>query len=411
MLAPLVLALGLLAPAQPLEQIADIRVHGNTITSDEEIVRLADVTVGARVGAGTLEEIASRLRAADRFVHVEVLKRFASIDDPSKVLIVIVVDEGPVRISTSDGGLTAHVEKSRNRVMFLPLLDYEDGYGLSYGVRLAFREPAGTGSRLSFPLTWGGDKRAAVELDKALAGNRITRVRAGASLSRRKNPFYREDEDRGRVWIRAERDVGRLVRAGATAGWEGVTFFDAQDRVGQLGADVVFDTRIDPVLPRNAVYARAAWDHLAFRNEPSADRIDLEARGYIGLVGQTVLVLRALEQNSSTPLPPYLKPLLGGTKNLRGFRAGSALGDALVAGSMELRVPLTSPLSVGKGGVSAFVDVGTVYDKGERLRDRAFARGVGGGVWFSATVVRLNLTVAHGLGGSTRVQFGTSLIF
>ncbi len=153
----------------------------------------------------------------------------------------------------------------RLRLMFLPILDFEDGYGFSYGVQVARPEPVGTRSRLSFPLTWGGDKRAGVRFDKELEKGPLTRVQAGADIERRTNPFFEEDDDRDRVLVRAERDVGRSLRLGATAAWEHVSFLDAHDRFVRTGADVVLDTRIDPMLARNAVYARAAWDHLAFR--------------------------------------------------------------------------------------------------------------------------------------------------
>jgi hypothetical protein len=74
-------------------------------------------------------------------------------------------------------------------------------------------------------------------------------------------------------------------------------------------------------------------------------------------------------------------------------------------------VPLTSPLSFGKVGVSAFVDAGTVYDSGERFADQRLERGVGGGVWFAAAFLRFNVAVAHGIGASTRVHVGGNLTF
>jgi hemolysin activation/secretion protein len=163
------------------------------------------------------------------------------------------------------------------------------------------------------------------------------------------------------------------------------------------------------------VYARAAWERSSTLQGPAVpdgvavNQITLDARGYLGLVGQSVLMIRALRQDSDGPLPPFLKPILGGMPNLRGFRRGTAVGDTLVAGSVELKVPLTSPLSFGRLGVSGFVDVGTVYDDGARLDDQPIERAVGGGVWFSAAFVRLNLAVAHGLGGSTRVHFSTGV--
>ncbi len=203
--------------------------------------------------------------------------------------------------------------------------------------------------------------------------------------------------------------VGCVEIVGATTGVQRVSFAGADDRFGHAGADVVVDTRLDPVLPRNAIYTRAAWEHVAL--DGGFERIDFEARGFVGLFGQNILALRAVRNDASRPLPPYLQPLLGGMANLRGFRAGVDAGDTLVATSAELIVPLTSPLHVGKIGVSAFTDWGTVYDKGERLRDQTMRNGYGGTLWFTAAFVRLNVAVAHGRGSATRVHAGLDVSF
>jgi hemolysin activation/secretion protein len=121
--------------------------------------------------------------------------------------------------------------------------------------------------------------------------------------------------------------------------------------------------------------------------------------------------VRGLREDSNRPLPAYLMPILGGTANLRGFPADTAVGDTLVGTSVELRVPLSSPLSIGKFGVNTFFDAATVYPKGERLADQDFRRGFGAGVWFSAAVVRLNLSVAHGVGASTRIHLAAAFAF
>ena len=97
--------------------------------------------------------------------------------------------------------------------------------------------------------------------------------------------------------------------------------------------------------------------------------------------------------------------------SVRGFRAGTSAGDTLVAYSAELIVPLTSPLSIGRIGLSAFTDRGAVYNVGERLRDQTMREGYGGGVWFSAAFLKLNITVAHGRGSSTRVHVGGNVSF
>jgi hypothetical protein len=406
------------------ETIVGIQVHGNTVTPDDEVQRAAAVRVGDPLEADTVEKVSARLRATRHFQSVQVLKRFASIDDPTQILLVIVVDDGPVQIErTGDPDQPTRVVRSHgSRLMFLPVLSFEDGYGLSYGARFAWPEPAGKQSRVSFPLTWGGEKRAGAELEKNLAGGPLDRVEVGVSASRRTNPFYEADDDRVRLWARGERDIVRWVRAGATVGWQRVTFpaipgaatpaatpgaaSPGTDRFAHAGADIVFDTRADPILPRNAVYARAAFEHIA-----GANRMDLDARGYVGLVGQAILAVRAQRSDTDRALPPYLKPLLGGMSNLRGFRTGTAAGDALLATSAELIVPLTSPLSFGRIGVNGFTDAGTAYDHGQRLSDQTWRQGIGGGVWFSAAFVRLNVDVAHGRGSSTRVHVGANVSF
>jgi outer membrane protein assembly factor BamA len=405
---------------QRADTITAIQIQGNTATSDEEVRRLAGVRVGMALEAHTVEDVAARLRATKRFETVEVRKRFASIADPSQIVLVIVVDEGPVRIEMTGNPdqPTRVVRNQRLNVMFLPVLSAEDGYGLTYGARFALADAAGRNSRLSFPLTWGGTKEAAAELDKTFRRGPLHRLVTGASISRRTNPFFEQDDSRAQVWVRGERELVRAVRVGATAAFERASFFEMRDRFTRAGADVVLDTRVDPFLPRNAVYAKAAWEHFSFGAGPTKAngvggiaRTELDARGYLGLVGQNILAVRALRDDSSQGLPPYLQPLLGGMANLRGFKAGVAAGDTLVATSAELIVPLTSPLHIGKVGVSVFADRGTVYRKGERFADQTMRQGYGGSVWFTAAFLRLNVAVAHGRGASTRVHFGATATF
>ena len=405
------------------EIVAEIRVHGNVLTPDAEIRRLAGIDVGAVFTPDTAAEVTRRLEAAHRFESVEVLKRYASIADPTQVLLVVIVDEGRVKIEGLDEGEADQpprvVRGSGLGLMFLPLLDFEDGYGFTYGAQFARPGVAGAHSRVSFPLTWGGDKRAAAQLEKLFDGSQgmfgtrglLTRVETGVSVNQRTNPYFETDDTRDRVWFRGERTIGRSITAGGTAAWQNVSFGGSTDQFAQYGLDVTFDTRLDPMLARNAVYARASVQHLDFRSATGINRTDLEARGYVGLPGQSILVLRAQRQDSDVPLPPYLKALLGGMSNLRGFEAGTAIGDTLVAGSVEVRTPLTSPIRIAKFGVNAFVDVGTVYDTGNRLADQTFRQGVGAGIWFSAAFFRMTLAVAHGIGAGTRVHFGTTLTF
>jgi hemolysin activation/secretion protein len=97
--------------------------------------------------------------------------------------------------------------------------------------------------------------------------------------------------------------------------------------------------------------------------------------------------------------------------NLRGFKTGTRAADTLVAASAELVVPLSSPISVGRIGVSAFIDAGTAYDDGQRLSNQEWMRGIGGSMWFTAAFFRMNIAIAHGHESSTRVHVGATVGF
>jgi outer membrane protein assembly factor BamA len=402
----------LLLLLQAPEVVAEIRVHGNAVIAQSEVAAIAGLQPGDPFTADTIAAVEQRLDASGRFRSVEVLKRFASIADPTRIVVLIIVDEGPVKIEVDRAsGAPRTVRRRAPPVMFLPILDAEDGYGFTYGVRFALPNVVGARSRVSFPLTWGGDKRAAVQLEKDIERGPVDRVSAGVSVSRREHPFYEQNDDRRRVWMRLERGITSQLRAGATVGSERVQFLKGDSRFVQTGVDLVLDTRVDPMLARNAVYVRTSWDRYLFQESNAYHMHELDVRGYAGLIGQGVLVGRVLHAGADRGLPLVLQPMLGGMRNLRGFKTGTAVADTLAAGSLELRLPITSPLNVGKIGLSAFVDAAAVYDHRARLRDQRFEKGFGGGVWVSAAFLRLNLVVAHGVGGSTRAHFGTSLSF
>jgi hemolysin activation/secretion protein len=191
-----------------------------------------------------------------------------------------------------------------------------------------------------------------------------------------------------------------------------VSFADLDATHIATGADLVVDTRRDPAFPRNAVHTTVGIEHLDLA-DVAVNRRSLDARGYIGLLGSSVLALRATTSHADAPLPPYEQRLLGGAALLRGYRFGYRIGDNLAVTSVELRVPVTSPMNIGRLGFKAFVDYGTVYPHGEKLSAQRFDRGVGGGVFVTATVIRMGLDVAWPRGRSTkpRWHFGLGVAF
>ena len=395
---------------QPAERVVDVRVQGNTLTSDADIVRMSGLQTGAAVTPTLVEDTTARLKAAGRFRRVEVTKRYASIADLSQILLVIIVDEGPVVVRPMKDGQPARTVRRRGPpLMYLPILGSEEGYAFSYGVLVSMPNVAGPRTRVSVPLTWGGERRAAVELEKRLDSPRLTRIRVGGTVLRRDSAAFGVVDSRRQVWVRGEREIARALRLGAWSGVDAVSFGSDDSRVVRLGVDAAFDTRVDPWLARNAVYARAAVERLAVQKASAPVRTLVDASGYLGFLGSSTIVVRVYRDGASQPVPGYLKVLRGRESTLRGYAAAREAGDTTAAATLELRVPLTSPPSVGKLGVRAFVDTASVYDAGEHLSNQRFARGVGGGVWFTATVIRLALDVAHGSGGSTRVQLSSAM--
>jgi outer membrane protein assembly factor BamA len=396
--------------------VAAIRIHGNHTTPDAEVTALIGVAAGDPAPPGLEEAVRARLEKSGRFSDVEVRRRFASLDTDGDILLVIVVTERPgiVEDPTLPGGVRQMSRWTRGG-MFMPVLDYEDGHGFTYGALMTLTDVAGDKSRLAFPATWGGTRQITAKFDKQFARGPFTRVEAVGSYARRENPFYEIGDVRGTVRGRGERIIAGPLRAGISGGWSDVEFDPLHEQFTTFGADLTFDTRHDPGLPRGAVFLRGAYERAWFETGRPVNRFRGDARGFVPLIKQSVLALRVYSETADATLPLYERSLLGGATDqrgtLRGFPAGFTSTDNLFATSAELRIPISSPLSVGRLGVSAFFDAGAAYDRGQKLKDTKFYRGIGGGVWFSVAIVKLNLDVAHGLGEGTRAHLSTGFTF
>jgi len=74
-------------------------------------------------------------------------------------------------------------------------------------------------------------------------------------------------------------------------------------------------------------------------------------------------------------------------------------------------VPLSSPLGVTKFGIHFFGDTGAVWDHGIEIGQARFEEGVGGGVFFLASIIKLNLEVGFRSNWGSRLHFTTGLQF
>lgn len=399
--------------AQTSEVLGEVRVHGNHTTPDADVLSIAGLTVGGPITEETVREATTRLERSGRFDNVEIRKRYRSIDNPNDILVVILVDE--VTGVSADDLTPGPFKKFRSLGMWLPVLDYEDGYGFTYGARITFVDVFGKHSRISTPLTWGGDRRAAVVVDRTFSRGPLTRLEGALSLNRRENPHYEIGDTRGEVRGRAERTLTSWLRLGGGARLTNVDFADDEQTYVVPLVDVTLDTRTDPAFPRNAIHATVSLENLRFDGDNHVARWTTDVRGYLGLIGSSsVLALRATNVFANSAVPAFEQALLGGAASLRGYDVGYRAGDNLSLLSAEVRVPLTSPLLLGRLGVRGFFDAGTVYPSGAKLSEQRFDTGAGGGVFMTWTVLRIGLDLAWPIStdvNSPKWHFGLGVSF
>lgn len=380
------------------DELAEIRVHGNYKVQDREVINIAGVAVGDEIGDETIAEIRRRLLKSGKFEEVRILKRYKSLDGEGPVVLVIVVREK---------------EKLAKKLMFMPILELTDEYGFTYGVQLALDEPLGLGERLALPLSWGGEKRAAVEahFDFGTFGKVVHGLEATAGRLRRENPHYEIADDRYEIgvgWITS----AKWLRGRFDVGWANVRFDEWDESFYRYGAGIALDTRQDVNLPRDAVYLGYGWERLNFRDGgEDVNRHELDIRAYKGLIGQPVLAGQLFYRYSDGVLPPYQKPFLGGGATLRGHKPGAYVGDSIALASLELRVPLTPLSAYYRYGVNVFMDSGAVFDYDTDLGDADFHYGAGVGAWIFAAIFGLKVELAHDLDDSMRFHFSTGFRF
>jgi outer membrane protein assembly factor BamA len=390
--------------------VGEVRVHGNHTTPDDKVLSIIGDVVGRPATDALVAEVTEKLEKSGQFDSVDVRKRFRSIENPDDILLMVVVDEFPGVDPLDNYQPPGPMKRFRTSGMFLPILHFDDGYGFTYGLRTTFVDRLGPRSRISVPLSWGGERQARLQLERTFKDGPVDRVAGEFGIGRRENPHYEIGDTRTSFNARVEGAPLRWLRYGVGGGIDDVSFGDIDDRLATFGADATIDTRVDPAFPRNAVHAKVGWERLRF-DAGRANRSTIDARGYVGLFGGWVLALRGLSVTSDGPLPAYEQSLLGGPSSLRGFDTGYQADDNLAAASAEIRIPLTSPLSVGRFGVKAFADYGTAYPHGEKLGDQTFDLGIGGGAYLHLTLISLGLDVAKGRNADWRFHFGMGVTF
>ncbi len=393
--AVLVLAgTGRLVAAQPAPApIVEIRVHGNHSTPDADVIAASGLAVGQPSGDAALTAAAERLRSSGRFRSAEIHRRLRSIDDPDDILVLVMIEELPG--ASPDLPTPGWLRRTTSGVMWLPVLAYTEGYGVTYGVRVATVDVLGPKSKVSVPLTWGGERKAGLSVERSFERGPFTRLVANGSIRRTEHPAFAVVERRVGGDVRAERVITPWLRAAAVGRLDEVRFAGATSRVSTVGGDLTVDTRLDPSFPRNAVWVTAGLERVGVAST-ARRRHRIDANAAVGLFRGSALSVRAFQISADGALPAYEQAWIGGASSLRGYRAGARVDDNAAGATVSWALPLGSPMNVARTGLRTFVDWAAVYPARSGWRAASYDRGIGAGVFASATAFTVSLDVARG---------------
>lgn len=390
-------------PAPP--SIAEIRVHGNHSTPDAEVLALSGLAVGQPSDDTALDAARARIDASGRFATVAVRRLQRSIDTPDDILVLVLVEERPG--VSPDNLMPGWWSRLAYKRMWAPVLRYDEGYGVSFGLQPAMDDVFGPRSRIAIPATWGGERRLGLEAERTFETRVVSRLQAGVDARRTEHPAFDLAEERIRVFGRVERAFNASARLGLEGARDRVRFDGARDDVTRLTADLLVDTRTDPAFPRNAVWGRAAIERLDVVTGVRR-RTRVDAAAALGLPFGSALTVRGFHTAADGALPRYEQTMIGGGLATRGYRRGYRIGDNAAGASLTWSLPLNSPVSVVRHGVRGFVDWAAAYDHGTSASDATFDRGAGVG-WF-ANLMAVNAYVDVGKGNGrwrVHVRFGT----
>jgi outer membrane protein assembly factor BamA len=384
------------------KKIESIRIHGNHTIPDDEVLRIASISPGEAFSDSTAAAVKTRLMRSKRFESAEVRVRYRSLDESNDVSLILLVRER---------------RRLARQWMIGPIFELSDEYGLTLGAKFAFVDVLREGGHISFPGSWGGERRIGVEADFPIAESDRGKVKNRISLrldrNRTENPHFDTPDNRLELGAGVDSRF-RSLSFGFHAGWTDVTFAELDERFWTTKTSVAFDTRVDATIPGDAVYLGFDWRRYFYQAEsqqPSVNRYAVDLRGYKRLIGQLLIATQFYYSPADGPLPPYEKPFLGGGRTLRGHKAGQYIGDNITLASAELRLPLTSPLAFYRAGIHFFFDSGTVYDYGQKLSKAKFYQGVGLGGFFRVAVIGVRFDVGFDLEGSTRFHIGSGFRF
>ena len=302
--------------------------------------------------------------------------------------------------------------------MFFPILNYDDGYGWTYGGQTAIVDALGKGTRVSVPLSWGGTRRAAIEADRTFKTGPLTRLTGSFGITQRENPHFEVDDRRTELDGPAPSGgCSTWLTLGGELGRTDVRFLPARTRASGRPAPTPRSTRgATRRFPRtrSSPASRGAGSirSASRRSAAAIDRYRFDARGFKRLVRAerdrrpcrvrhgvgAAAAIRAMAARRLEPArasSPGPSPATSGCSGRPSCACRSRRRSASAASAS------TSSWTAARSRLSA-----------RRISDAPLHKSGGAGFFLIAAVLQLNFEVSHSIDGkSTRFHFGTGFSF
>jgi hypothetical protein len=203
--------------------VAEVRVQGNYRTPEAEVLQIAGVHVGDPDGGHRQRD--RRAAAEERPLrNVDVRQRWRTLGPGDAAILIL------LREKAGGSGIGGRLAYAATHPMALPIVFYTDGYGLTYGGQVSPPNLLGKSTHVSIPLTWGGTKQAAIDINRQFKTGPITRLAVNGGIRERENPHYELDDNRVGGSVRVERRFARVMRVGANGSINDVRFGDTGRR-------------------------------------------------------------------------------------------------------------------------------------------------------------------------------------
>ena len=275
----------------------------------------------------------------------------------------------------------------RSLGMWLPIIEYADGYGFTYGARISFVDTLGPRSRISVPLTW--EANAAPHFGGPRVRQRsLSRIEGGISISRRENhvPGRRHTPGRAHPCRARVDDVVARRRRDANAVSSSAAQANDTSRLDSTSSSIrewIRHTRAT-----RSTWSRASSSYVSRASalSPIVHRVSRLPRADRSPRAGGSRHVDSRDRSAACPRQALLE----------ATRRCAATSSVIVPATTWRRFPPkcggpSSPLNIGRLGLKALRRCGDGVCVRREAGDRRFDRGIGAGVFFTATILRAGL--------------------